>query len=163
MQERFRLAAYYLTNLAFHVDGDELLGWGEFMERYTTRGRPGLPNDTVTAYVNGLRTTGVAPESTTTWRARTMRRHDPTRECNVYVATTSSSSEPEPALCHHGAGSHHHGADAQRRAWLDELVEARRHLDEELALLHQELAWMPSLAINAQRMTFLCWGSPMGE
>jgi hypothetical protein len=33
----------------------------------------------------------------------------------------------------------HRGADAQRRARLDELTEARCQLDEELALLHQEL------------------------
>jgi hypothetical protein len=29
----------------------------------------------------------------------------------------------------------HRAIDAQRRAWLDELAEARRQLDEELALL----------------------------
>jgi hypothetical protein len=29
--ERFRLAAYYLTDLAFQASGDEQLGWGEFM------------------------------------------------------------------------------------------------------------------------------------
>jgi hypothetical protein len=34
MQERFRLATYYLTDLAFQASRDELLGWGEFMERY---------------------------------------------------------------------------------------------------------------------------------
>jgi hypothetical protein len=28
MQERFRLAAYYLTDLAFKASGDEPLGWG---------------------------------------------------------------------------------------------------------------------------------------
>jgi hypothetical protein len=33
----------------------------------------------------------------------------------------------------------HRGADAQRQARLDELAEARRQLDEELVLLHQEL------------------------
>jgi hypothetical protein len=33
-QERFRLAAYYLTDLAFQASGDEPLGWREFMERY---------------------------------------------------------------------------------------------------------------------------------
>jgi hypothetical protein len=48
------------------------------------------------------------------------------------VATTSSSSESELA-------PRHRGADDQQRAWLDELVEARRQLDEERALLHQEL------------------------
>jgi hypothetical protein len=64
--------------------------------------------------------------------ARTAQRHDPTRECNVCVATTSSSSELEPA-------PRHRGADDQRRVRLDELVEARRQLDEELALLHREL------------------------
>jgi hypothetical protein len=48
------------------------------------------------------------------------------------VASSSSSSEPEPA-------PRHRGADDQRRARLDELAEARRQLDEELALLRQEL------------------------
>jgi hypothetical protein len=102
-QERFRLAAYYLTDLAFQANGDGPLGWGEFMERYTTmypHGQPGLPDDPVTAYVNGLRTAGAAPGSTTTRRAWTTRRHNPTRECNVCVATALSSSESEPAPRH---------------------------------------------------------------
>jgi hypothetical protein len=76
------------------------------MERYTAmypRGQPGLPDDPVTTYVNGLSTSGAAPGSTTTWRARIARYHDPMRECNVYVATASSSSESEPAPRHHGA------------------------------------------------------------
>jgi hypothetical protein len=92
------------------------------MERYTAmypRGQPGLPDDPVTAYVNNLRATGAAPGSTTTERARTTRRHDPTLECNVCVASASSSSEPEPA-------PRHRAADAQRRARLNELAEARR-------------------------------------
>jgi hypothetical protein len=55
-----------------------------------------------------------------------------TRECNVCVATTSSNSSSEPA-------PRHRGADDQRRARLDELAEARHQLDEEQALLHQEL------------------------
>jgi hypothetical protein len=33
-QERFRLAVYYLTDLAFQASGAEPLAWGEFMERY---------------------------------------------------------------------------------------------------------------------------------
>jgi hypothetical protein len=101
------------------------------MERYTVmhpRGQPGLPDDPATAYVNNLRTIGAAPGSLTTWRARTTRRHDPTRECNVCMASSSSSSELEPA-------SRHHDAYAQRRVWLDELAEARRQLDGGLALL----------------------------
>jgi hypothetical protein len=68
-QERFRLAAYYLTDLAFHTSGDGPLGWGEFMERYSAMypyGQLGLPDDPVTAYVNGLRTTGAAPGFMTT-------------------------------------------------------------------------------------------------
>jgi hypothetical protein len=92
------------------------------MERYTAmypRGQPGLPDDPVTTYVNNLPATGTAPGFTTTWRARSTRRHGPTRECNVCVASLSSNSEPEPAL-------RHRGADAQRRARLDELAEARR-------------------------------------
>jgi hypothetical protein len=73
-QECFRLAAYYLTDLAFQASGDGPLGWGEFMERYTVmdpRGQPGLLDDPVTAYVNGLRTTGAAPGSMITQRAQT--------------------------------------------------------------------------------------------
>jgi hypothetical protein len=34
-QERFRLATYYLTDLAFQASGDEPLGWGEFCDRTT--------------------------------------------------------------------------------------------------------------------------------
>jgi hypothetical protein len=73
-QERFRLAAYYLTDLAIQASGDGPLGWGEFMERYIAmypRGQPGLPDDPVTAYVNDLRTTGATPGSPTTRRALT--------------------------------------------------------------------------------------------
>jgi hypothetical protein len=55
------------------------------------------------------------------------------RECNVCVDTMSSSSESEPA-------PRHRGADDQWRARLDELAEARTQLDEELALLYQELS-----------------------
>jgi hypothetical protein len=61
------------------------------MERYTAmypRGQPGLPDDPVMAYVNNLRTTGVAPGSTTTRRAPTRQHHDPTQECNVCVASS---------------------------------------------------------------------------
>jgi hypothetical protein len=68
-QEHFRHAAYYLTDLAFQDSGDGPMVWGEFMEWYTAmypHGQPGLPDDPVTAYVNGLRTTGAAPRSTTT-------------------------------------------------------------------------------------------------
>jgi hypothetical protein len=73
-QERFRFAAYYLTDLTFQDSGDELLGWGEFMQRYTAMypcEQPGLPDDPVTAYVNNLRATDAAPRSMTTRRART--------------------------------------------------------------------------------------------
>jgi hypothetical protein len=73
------------------------------------RGQPGLPDDPVTAYVNGLHTTRAAPGSTTTQWSRTAQHHDPTRERNVCVATASSSSESESAL-------RHRGADDQRRA-----------------------------------------------
>jgi hypothetical protein len=44
------------------------------MERYVSmyhRGQPGLPDDPVTAYVNGLCTTGATPGPTLTRRART--------------------------------------------------------------------------------------------
>jgi hypothetical protein len=133
-QERFRLAAYYLTDLVFQASGDASLGWGEFMERYTAmypHGQPGLSDDPVTAYINGLRAAGAAPGSTVTRRARTAQHHDPTRDCNVCVTTASSSSESEPA-------PRHRDADDQRRARLDELAEARRQLDDELSRLHRE-------------------------
>jgi hypothetical protein len=86
----------------------------------------------VTAYVNSLRTTGTTPGSTMTQRARTAQRHYPTRECNVCMPTASSISESEPA-------PRHRVVDDWRHARLDELTEARHLLDEELALLHQEL------------------------
>jgi hypothetical protein len=76
------------------------------MERYTAmypRGQPGLPDDPVTAYVNVVLTTGAASGSTTIQRERTARHHNPTRECNVCVATASSSSESESAPRHRGA------------------------------------------------------------
>jgi membrane carboxypeptidase/penicillin-binding protein len=120
--EHFRLAAYYLTDLAFQASGAKPQAWGEFMERYTAmypHGQPSLPDDPVTAYVNNMRATGTAPGSTTTRTARTTWRRDPTRECNVCVASATSSSEPEPA-------PRHHTADAQRRARLNELA-ATKH------------------------------------
>jgi hypothetical protein len=72
------------------------------MERYTAmypRGQHGLPDDPVTTYVNDLRATGIAPGSTMTQGTRTTQ-HDPTWECNIYVASASSSSEPKPAPRH---------------------------------------------------------------
>jgi hypothetical protein len=72
--ERFRLAAYYFTDLAFQASEDGPLGWGEFMERYTAmcpREQPGLPDKRVMAYINGRCTTGAAHGSTTTRRAQT--------------------------------------------------------------------------------------------
>jgi hypothetical protein len=73
------------------------------MEWYTAmypRGQPGLPNDPVTAYVNNLHTTDAASSSAMIRRTPTMWRHDPTRECNVCVASASSSSNPELAPRH---------------------------------------------------------------
>jgi hypothetical protein len=66
-QERFRLAAYYLTDLAFQASGAEPLAWAEFMERYTAmypRGQPGLPDDPVMTYVDALQASRTAPGST---------------------------------------------------------------------------------------------------
>jgi hypothetical protein len=66
------------------------------------------------------------------------------------VATASRSSEPELAPCHRAA-------DVQRRARLDELVEARHQLDEKPVLLYQELGmdaeprdWRPAQDIPVQ-------------
>jgi hypothetical protein len=109
------------------------------MERYTAmypHGQPGLPDDPVTACVNNLRATGAASGSTMTWRAQTTRQRDPTWECNVCVASASSIPEPEPT-------PHHRAIDTQRRTRLDELAEAKRQLDEKLAILHQELGMDP--------------------
>jgi hypothetical protein len=134
-QERFRLVAYYRTDLAFQASRDRPLGWGGFVERYSAmypHGQPGLPDDPVMAYVDSLRATSIVPGSATTQSTPTAQHHDPTRECNVCVAPASSSSESEHA-------PHHRGANAQRQARLDELAEARRKLDDELVLFHQEL------------------------
>jgi hypothetical protein len=60
-QECFRLAAYYLTDLAFQASGAEPLARGEFMEWYTAmyyRGHLGLPNDPMTAYVTPCLSSG---------------------------------------------------------------------------------------------------------
>jgi hypothetical protein len=56
----------------------------------------------------------------------TARSCDPTRKCNVCVASASSSSNLEPVL-------RHRATDAQRRT----------RLDEELAILHRELGEDP--------------------
>jgi hypothetical protein len=80
------------------------------MERYTAMypcGQPGLPDDPVTAYVNNLRATVAASGSVMTRRTPTTRPRDPTRECNVCVASASSSSDPELA-------PRHRATDAQR-------------------------------------------------
>jgi hypothetical protein len=68
--------------------------------------------------------------------------HDSTRECFVSVVSASSGSTDL---------EQHRVIDAQRRARLDELAEARRQLDEELANLHRELGedheprnWQPA-------------------
>jgi hypothetical protein len=106
------------------------------MERYTAmypRRQPGLPDDLVTAYVDALRETHTAPGSATAQRTPRAPARDFTRECFVCVALDSSrSNDAEPA-------PRHHATDAQRRARLNELVEAMRQLDEELANLHREL------------------------
>jgi hypothetical protein len=155
-QERFRLATYYLTHLAFQASGDELLGWGEFMEQYTAmypRGQPGLPDDPVTAYVNNLRATRAAPGSTTTRRARTTRQHDPMWECNVCMASVSSSSEQEPA-------PRHRGGDAQRRlgsmnSWRQDASSTRSW-----PFYTKNMAWMPIPTTDEVRRLFLCRSSP---
>jgi hypothetical protein len=144
-QERFRLAAYYLTDLAFQASGDGPLDWGEFMERYSTmypQGQPGLPDDPVTAYVDSLRGTSIDPGSATTRRAPAARHHDPTRECNVCVAPASSNSESEHA-------ARHRGVDAQWWARLDELAEAS--VDAKSALNANHTASRTKLASHAQR------------
>jgi hypothetical protein len=136
------------------------VGLGQFMERYTTMypcGQPGLPDDPVTAYVNSLRAIGTAPGSATTRGARTMRRHDPMRECNVCVASSSGSSEQGPA-------PRHRGANDQWRARLDELAEVRRQLDEELAFLRQELGVDAEPRDRQPEQDVSCvGGAPRGE
>jgi hypothetical protein len=120
------------------AESSRFLG-GEFMKRYNTMypcGQAGLPDDSAMTYVNNLRATGVSSGSATIYRTPTIQPRDPTRECNVCVASASRSSEPEPAPCHRAT-------DTQRWARLDELAEARHQLDEELAILHQELGKDP--------------------
>jgi hypothetical protein len=135
-QERFRLATYFLTDLAFQASGAEPLAWGEFIERYTAmypRGQPGLPNDPMTAYMNDLRATRITSGTTIARRTPLTRSHDPMRECFFcMVLDSGSSSELELA-------PHHHTTNDQRWARLDEFAEARRQIDEELANLRREL------------------------
>jgi hypothetical protein len=123
------------------------------MERYTAmypHGQPSLPDDPVMAYVNNLRTTGAAFGLAMNRRTPTTQQCDTTRECNVCVASTLSSSDPESA-------PRHRATEAQRWTRLDELAEAKRQLDEELAILHQELIldpeprnWQPAQEVPVQ-------------
>jgi hypothetical protein len=102
------------------------------MERYTAMypsEQRDLPDDPVTAYVNNLRATVADFDSAMTRRTPTTRSLDPTRDCNVFVASASSSSDLELA-------PRRRATDTQRWARLDELAEARRQLDEELTILH---------------------------
>jgi hypothetical protein len=57
-------------------------------------------------------------------------------ECNVCVASASRSSDPEPT-------PRHRATKDQRQAQLDELAKAKRQLNEELDILHQELGLDP--------------------
>jgi hypothetical protein len=138
-QERFRLAAYYLTDLTFQASGDELLAWGEFMERYTTmypRGQPGLPDDPMTAYVNDLCSTGAASGSTMTQRARTTRRHDPRRN--------ATSPWPPPRA----ASNRSQLRASSTRRW---------------PFFTKSWAWMPSHATDGLHKISLCRRSPVRE
>jgi hypothetical protein len=101
--ERLRLVAFYLTDLAFQASGAEPLSWGEFLERYTTMyppwtarplGRPGGGLRQQLAHDRRHLQLCDNPEDTDHAAC------DPTRECNVCVASTLSSSDPEPAPCH---------------------------------------------------------------
>jgi hypothetical protein len=116
-------------------------------------GQPGLPDDQVTTYINGLRTAGAAPGSTTTGRARTARRHDPTRECNVCVATASSSSESEPAPCHRGA-------DDQRRRDSTNLRRQGAISTRSWHFYTGSSAWKPSHASDNQHRACWCKAKP---
>jgi hypothetical protein len=100
-QERFRLPAYYLTDLAFQASGDRPLDWGELMGRYSTmypHGKPGLLDNPVTAYVDSIRATSIVPGSATTRRAPTAQCQDPTRECNICVAPAQAA--PNQSMHH---------------------------------------------------------------
>jgi hypothetical protein len=101
------------------------------------RGQPGLPNNPVTAYVDGLRTTGAALGSSTTRRARTTRHHDPRRECNVCVASASSSSELEPAPRHRGADTQRLNGHAE-----DQIKTQQKECEGEIG---SPRAWLPDL------------------
>jgi hypothetical protein len=92
------------------------------MEQYTAmypRGQPGLPDDSVTAYMNNLRAANASPGSAPVRRALQAPARDPMRECFVCVAPDSGSSSELEATPRHQA------TDAQRRAHLGELAEAR--------------------------------------
>jgi hypothetical protein len=92
------------------------------MERYTIMypsGQLGLPDDPVMAYVNDLRATGASSGSTTTRRPPTTRPRDPSASATFAWCRPQAALNPEPA-------QNHCATNTQRRARLDELVEARR-------------------------------------
>jgi hypothetical protein len=71
------------------------------MEKYTTmypHGQLGLLDDPVMDYVNNLRAIGTAPGSAMTRGTQTTRHRDPMRECNVCVASLSSSFDVTPQV-----------------------------------------------------------------
>jgi hypothetical protein len=75
-----------------------------------------------------------------------MRQCDPTRECSVCPQRQAAPNQ-----------SQGRATDAQRRPRLDELAKARRQLDEELALLHQEY---PCAGYPRAPQPTTCIGSP---
>jgi hypothetical protein len=155
-QERFRLADYYLTDLAFQASRDGPLGWGEFMERYTAMypcGQPGLSDDPVTAYINNLHTIDTAPGSVTA------RGHGP---CD---ATTPRGSATSAWPLHRAAPNRsQHRATAVPMPNGDRCSTNSRRRDASSTrswpFYTKSSARMPSLAIGNRHRTFLCTGRP---
>jgi hypothetical protein len=175
-QECFRLAAYYLTDLAFQASGDGPLGWGEFMERYTAmypRGQPDLPDDPVTTYVNsparpaqplGLQPLGWhGPRDVTTPRgsatfAWPSHRASPNRSqlCTTAAPTTSGA---------HGSTRSQRQGAISMRSWpfhTESSVWKPSHASDN----RHRACWckakpMRGIAIDARCRTFLCRANPV--
>jgi hypothetical protein len=100
-QERFRLAAYYVTDLAFQASGYEPLTWNEFVARYRAMypsDQRGLPDDPMTAYVDALRGSYIVPGGAHTRQALLASPSDHSRECFLCdVRSTSSSTDGDEA------------------------------------------------------------------
>jgi hypothetical protein len=155
-QEGFRLAAYYLTDLAFQASEDGPLAWGEFMEWYSMmypRGQPGLPDDPVTTTSTtsarpapplGLRRLrGHGPRDNMTPRGNATSAWPPHRAA-PNRSRLRATVPPTPNGGRDSTNSRRRGASSMR-SW---------------PFFTKSWAWMPSPAADGLHKTSLCRRGP---